>query len=62
MKTYYLMRIAGFLVRFVPPRLAYWLCSVVGGALFMLNSHMREAVLDNLNHVLPNASAATGAG
>ncbi|HET9494030.1 MAG TPA: lipid A biosynthesis acyltransferase [Chloroflexia bacterium] len=56
MKTYYLMRIAGFLVRFVPPRLAYWLCSVIGGVIFMLNPQVRDAVLDNLGHVLPAAS------
>jgi lauroyl/myristoyl acyltransferase len=56
MKTYYLMHIAGFLVRFVPPRLAYWLCSVIGGAIFMLNPQVRDAVLDNLGHVLPAAS------
>jgi phosphatidylinositol dimannoside acyltransferase len=56
MKTYYLMRIASFLVRFVPSRLAYWLCSVVGGLIFMLNPNVRDAVLDNLGHVLPAAS------
>jgi KDO2-lipid IV(A) lauroyltransferase len=56
MKTYYLMRIASFLVRFVPSRLAYWLCSVIGGVIFMLNPQVRDAVLDNLGHVLPNAS------
>jgi lauroyl/myristoyl acyltransferase len=56
MKTYYLLRIAAFLVGFVPPRLAYWLCSVVGGILFSLKHDVREAVLDNLSHVLPKAS------
>ena len=56
MKTYYLLHIAGFLVRFVPPRLAYWLCSVIGGVIFMLNQQVRDAVLDNLGHVLPAAS------
>jgi KDO2-lipid IV(A) lauroyltransferase len=56
MKTYYLMHIAAFLVRFVPPRLVYWLCSVIGGVIFALNPQVRDAVLDNLGHVLPKAS------
>ena len=53
MKTYYLLRIATILVWFVPPRLAYWLCSVIGGVVFALNHSVREAVMDNLRHVLP---------
>jgi lauroyl/myristoyl acyltransferase len=56
MKTYYLLRIASFLVRFVPPRLAYWLCSIIGGIIFLLNYEIRDAVLDNMGHVLPKAS------
>jgi lauroyl/myristoyl acyltransferase len=55
-KTYYLLRIASVVVRFVPPRLAYWLCSLVGGIFFMLNYKVRASVLDNVRHVLPKSS------
>jgi KDO2-lipid IV(A) lauroyltransferase len=40
----------------VPPRLGYWLASVIGGVVFGLNQNVREAVLDNLQHVLPKAT------
>jgi KDO2-lipid IV(A) lauroyltransferase len=56
MKTYYLLRIAAYLVRFVPSRAAYWVCSIIGGIVFTLNWRVREAVLDNMGHVLPKAS------
>jgi lauroyl/myristoyl acyltransferase len=56
MKTYYLLRIATVLVRFVPPRVAYWLCSLIGGVIFSLNHNLRDAVLDNLRHVLPGST------
>src|SRR5205814_7828136 len=56
MKTYYLLRIASYIVRFVPPRVAYWLCSIIGGIVFTLNYSVRDAVLDNMGHVIPKAS------
>jgi lauroyl/myristoyl acyltransferase len=56
MKTYYLLRIASVVVWLVPPRLAYWLCSMIGGVVFGLNHSVRGAVLDNLRHVLPHAT------
>lgn len=56
MKTYYLLRIATIVVRFVPPRLAYWMCSLIGGIVFTVNYGIRSAVLDNVQHVLPKAS------
>ncbi|MEO8287557.1 MAG: lysophospholipid acyltransferase family protein [Chloroflexota bacterium] len=56
MKTYYLMRIAALLARLVPPRIAYWLCSLVGGIVFWLSPNIREAVMDNFSHVLPKAT------
>jgi KDO2-lipid IV(A) lauroyltransferase len=56
MKTYYLLRIAAYLVRFVPHRVAYWICSIIGGVIFTLNWRVREAVLDNMGHVLPKAT------
>ncbi len=56
MKTYYLLRIASVVVRFVPLRLAYWLCSLIGGIIFTLNHSVRDDVLDNVRHVLPKSS------
>ena len=56
MKTYYLLRIAAYLVRFVPHRAVYWICSIIGGIVFTLNWRVREAVLDNMGHVLPKAT------
>src|SRR5450759_2567728 len=56
MKPYYLLRIAAYLVRFVPHRVAYWRCSIIGGIVFTLNWRVRESVLDNMGHVLPKAS------
>ncbi len=56
MKSYYLFHIASWLSRWVPARVAYWLCSVLGGIVFSLSPSIRGAVLDNMAHVLPNAS------
>jgi KDO2-lipid IV(A) lauroyltransferase len=56
MKTYYLLRIAAVLIKVVPRRLAYWICSLAGGVVFAMVPHVRDAVLDNLGHVLPRAS------
>lgn len=56
MKTYYLLRIAAFVVRFVPSRLAYWACSLIGAIVFLVNWRIRAAVLDNMAHVLPKSS------
>src|SRR5438045_156175 len=56
MKKYYLFRLASWLSRIVPIRLAYWLCSLLGGLVFYLAPPMRRAVMDNMKHVLPGAS------
>jgi lauroyl/myristoyl acyltransferase len=56
MKTYYLLLIASWISRFVPPRMAYWLCSLVGGVLFYVKPSTRRAVMDNMRHVLPGSS------
>lgn len=56
MKTYYLFRIATALSRFVPPRLGYWLASLIGGLVFYLSSSVRGAVMDNMHHVLPRSA------
>lgn len=56
MKTYYLLRIAGWLTRIIPVRTGYWLCSLIGGIVFYLNPAVREAVVDNMRHVLPGSS------
>jgi lauroyl/myristoyl acyltransferase len=56
MKTYYLFRVASWLSRVVPARVAYWLCSLLGGLLFYMAPSMRRAVMSNMKHVLPTAS------
>jgi len=56
MKTYYLLRFAGYVVWLVPPRLAYWICPVIGSLVFALNHNVRGNVLDNLRHVMPDAT------
>lgn len=56
MKTYYLLRFASWLSKFIPPRMAYWLCSVVGGLIFYFKPSIRRAVMDNMRHVLPRSS------
>jgi KDO2-lipid IV(A) lauroyltransferase len=56
MKTYYLLRIASALSRFVPAKLGYWLASLVGGLVFYLTPSVRQAVMDNMRHVLPNST------
>lgn len=56
MKTLYFLRIAAFVVRFMPTRMGYWLCGVIGSLVFMTNWRMRAAVLDNMSHVLPKSS------
>jgi len=56
MKSYYLFKIASWLSRWVPARIAYWFCSVLGGIVFYLSPGIRRAVLENLGHVLPQSS------
>ncbi len=56
MKTYYLLRIASALSRFVPARIGYWLASLVGGLVFYLAPSVRTAVMDNMRHVLPDST------
>ncbi|HEX8221100.1 MAG TPA: lysophospholipid acyltransferase family protein [Chloroflexia bacterium] len=56
MKTYYLLRIASALSRFVPARLGYWLASLAGGVVFYLAPSVRQAVMDNMRHVLPGST------
>jgi KDO2-lipid IV(A) lauroyltransferase len=56
MKTYHLLRFASWLSKFVPARMAYWLCSIIGGVLFYLKPSIRNAVMDNMRHVLPDSS------
>lgn len=56
MKTYYLFRLASWLSRIIPARVAYWLCSLLGGLLFYLAPSVRRAVMSNMKHVLPTAS------
>jgi KDO2-lipid IV(A) lauroyltransferase len=56
MKTYYLLRIASALSRFVPSRVGYWLASLAGGLVFYLAPSVRRAVIDNMRHVLPQST------
>src|SRR5579859_45179 len=57
MLTYYSLRFGMLLAAIVPHRLAYWLCSVVGNIAFFGNGTSRQAVWDNMRHVLgPQAS------
>src|SRR5947207_3061602 len=56
MKTYYLFRLGSWLSRIVPTRMAYWVCSLLGGLVFYLSASVRRPVMDNMKHVLPDAS------
>jgi lauroyl/myristoyl acyltransferase len=56
MKTYYLLKIASTLSNFIPSRVGYWLCSLVGGIIFYFLPSIRRSVMDNLRHVLPGSS------
>ena len=56
MKTYYLLKIASTLSVFIPSRVGYWLCSLLGGVIFYFWPSVRRAVMDNLRHVLPGST------
>jgi lauroyl/myristoyl acyltransferase len=56
MKTYYLLVIASWLARWIPTRTGYWLCSSVGGIIFYVKPSIRQAIMDNMRHVLPRSS------
>jgi lauroyl/myristoyl acyltransferase len=49
---YYLFRLAGLIVPLIPPQLGYWLVDRVGELMYLFNRKAREAVFDNLRHVL----------
>jgi KDO2-lipid IV(A) lauroyltransferase len=57
MKTYYLLKIASLLSRYLPSWLGYWLCSFFGSILFYTDLSVRRAVMDNMRHVLSGAPA-----
>ncbi len=57
MTSYYLFQIASRLSRFIPHRVAYWVCSLLGTLIFFFAPSVRDAVLDNMLHVLSDASA-----
>jgi len=57
--TYYLYRLAGFLVPLVPLRLGYWVAASLGRLFYWLSLGARANVRDNVTHVLgEDASAA----
>ncbi len=56
MKTYRFFLVAYRLSRFIPARLGYWLCSLIGGIVYYFVPEVRRAVRDNMKHVLPNST------
>src|SRR5919198_6339401 len=56
MKIYYLLLITSWLARWVPERLGYRLCSIVGGIVFFVRPSIRRAIMDNMRHILPRSS------
>src|SRR5690349_21786416 len=52
---YYLLKYGYHLVRFLPLRVGYSLCTVLGWTVFWGNPRVRRAVLANQRHVLPGA-------
>lgn len=57
MRTYYILKLASLLARFMPPKAGYWLASLVGSAVYFLLPSLHAAVSDNMRHVLPNSTA-----
>lgn len=55
---YYLLKYGQHLVRFVPLRVGYALCWLIGWAVFWGQPRVRRAVLGNLRHVVPDVSPA----
>ena len=56
MKTYRFFLVAYRLSRFIPARLGYWLCSLIGGIVYYFVPEVRRAVRDNMKHVLPDST------
>lgn len=53
----YLFRLATWLLPLIPTRLGYWLLARVGDLTYRLNRQAREAVFDNLRHVLGSTAS-----
>jgi len=56
--SYYLYRFAGAAVPKLPRRFGYWFFERLGDLVFLLSRPSREAVEDNVEHVLGTASSA----
>ncbi|HKP54881.1 MAG TPA: lysophospholipid acyltransferase family protein [Chloroflexia bacterium] len=56
MKTYRFFLVAYRLSRFIPARLGYWLCSLIGGIVYYFVPEVRRSVRDNMQHILPNST------
>lgn len=57
--VYGLYRLAGIVVRFLPPRIAYWIAEKGGGLVYRLSPGLQRSAGDNMRHVLgPDASEA----
>lgn len=58
--SYYLCRLAGALLPFLPSAIGYRLAMLVGDILYLVLSRSRENIIDNLRHVLgPQAEIKT---
>src|SRR5215211_5109368 len=56
---YYLLKYGHHLVRFLPLRVGYTFCTLLGWAVFWGHAGVRRAVLANMRHVLPDAPGGT---
>jgi KDO2-lipid IV(A) lauroyltransferase len=55
---YYLLKYGQYVVRFVPLRVGYAVCWLIGWAVYWGQGRVRRAVLGNLRHVVPHESEA----
>ncbi len=56
MSLLWALRIGALLTPLVPARVGYWLCRIIGVAVFLGHHRARRHVLDNLRHVCPKCS------
>lgn len=58
---YYLLKYGQHVVRFVPLRVGYAVCWLIGWAVYWGQGRVRRAVLGNLRHVVPQELRRNGA-
>lgn len=56
MSLLWALRIGALLTPLVPARVGYWLCRIIGVAVFLGHHRARRHVLENLRHVCPQCS------